>query len=393
MTHSPIRTFVRRVLSRTRRGKQLAAREREVSDLRSELQAEEQGVADARARVEALEEQLARAQANATTARERLDQQTRRASFRKLLLDHQRRLVALRSIDKDLRHPQRHLPFKLRNYRLAASHGIATPRVLGVWSKPGSIDLDGLPERFVLKADGGAGSKGVLPLQRIDDGRFESVDGAKQFNADEVRDLFNEQVAASKVSGPYFAEEFLVQPDGGSIPDDVKLYVCYGEVLQVLLRRVSEHGNLAGNTHRYLAADGADLGDVALGKKIDPLIPVPAGLPEMVRQAQLLSRAVGVPFCRVDFYQTAQGVVLGEITRAPGGNQRYRDDHDEAMGLTWEAAQWRLEMDHLAGRPFGVLHGTRPAPNHYPEPHPSTRPDAGAWTVRYDDHERWVGEL
>lgn len=302
-----------------------------------------------------------------------------RPSFRRLLLSLRRTSVDLRAIDREQRHPLRQLPFKLRNYRFAASHGFAVPEVYRTWSDPGSIDLEGLPDSFVVKSDGGAGSHGVLPLRRTGEDVYETFDGERTLTGEQVRQHFAERTAASRISGPFFAEEALRQLGGGPIPDDIKLYVTYGEVHQVLVRRVAVHGDLRSTSRRYLAADGSDLGDAVRGETVDPSLPVPAGLAEMVGVARHLSLAVGLPFVRVDVYDTDRGIVLGEVTRAPGGRQQVRHDHDELMGRAWEAAAYRLDLDLLAGRPPGLLHGDRPAPNLYPEGHVSRSADPGAW--------------
>ncbi len=123
----------------------------------------------------------------------------------------------------------------------------------------------------------------------------------------------------------------------------------------------------------------------------DTSIPVPARLPEMVRIAAHLSRAVGLPFCRVDLFDTDDGVVLGEVTRTPGGNERYLPEHDAAMGLAWERAAFRLDLDLLAGRPPGVLHGPVPVDNPYPPSHVSRSADPGPWEPVVRPCEEWCG--
>ncbi|WP_298889952.1 ATP-grasp fold amidoligase family protein [uncultured Serinicoccus sp.] len=306
----------------------------------------------------------------------------RRSSFTQHLVTLRRVTVALRELDPERRHPLRQVPFKLRNYRLAASHGIPTPRILGVWEDPAGIDLDALPDEVVVKSDGGAGSHGVLPLRRVAGGGYQTLDGVRSLSADEVREHFTSRAAQGRISGPFFAEEVLRQPGGGPIPDDVKINVSYGEVLHVMLRRVSRHGHLRSMGYRYVDADGAELGAVMIGREDDRAVPVPPDLPEMVEMARHLSLATGLPFIRVDLYGTERGAVLGELTRTPGGRQPFRADHDERMGLGWEAAASRLELDLVAGRPPGILHGEHPVPELYPEGHVSRSADPGAWAPR-----------
>ena len=310
-------------------------------------------------------------------------------SFRRQLITLRRTAAQLRDLDPQYQHPLRQIPFKLRNYRLAASHGVATPAVFAAWKDPAQIDLDILPQEFVLKSDGGAGSRGVLPLRSDREGGWVTVDGVARFTAEEVRQRFSDLLRDRKVTRPFFAEELLVQPGSGPLPDDIKVYACYGEVQHVLLRRVAEHGPGGRHVRRYLGPDGSGLGQVVAGVPVDESVPVPARLAEIVGVASHLSRAVGLPFVRVDVYDTDRGIVLGEITRTPGGEQRIRSDHDARMGQAWERASYRLDMDLLAGRPPGVLHGEHDAPSRYHDGHVSHAPRTTSWTPRIVPCGRW----
>lgn len=345
--------------------------------------------------VATLEAQSRKAQAERKKLQAEIDRRVKvadylaRPSFHRNLVTLRRTSTDLRGLDLDLAHPLRQLPFKLRNYRFAASHGVPVPTILRTWSRPEDIDLEGLPEAFVVKSDGGAGSHGVIPLRRGNGGGLVTLDGLRTFTLEEVREHFVSRAEERRISGPYFAEEVLRQPGGGPIPDDIKLYSAYGEVLQVLLKRVGRHGDLSSHTRRYVDARGTDLGEVLPGSSYDHAIPVPANLAEMVEISEHISSAVGLPFCRIDLYNTDQGIVLGEVTRAPGGKQHVRADHDEAMGLAWERAAYRLDLDLLSGRPPGLLHGERPTFNPYPEGHVSRSADPGAWEPRVVPCDDW----
>lgn len=353
------------------RDERLAERAAEVARLR-------EAVAAAAARAEAEQDRAEAAQARAAGLEETV-RSTRSArqegshrsgrtappSFRRHVLDLRRTIEELRPLDPEARHPLLRIPRKLRNYRLAQSHGIPVPEILGVWAGLEDLDLSGMPEAFVLKSDSGAGGRGVLPLRRDGAGGFRLVGGAQRFSQDEIVDHL--RARSTWVGAPFFAERLLVQPDGGELPDDIKIYAFYGEVGMVLLRRMAQHADLGQATFRYLDGAGADLGeDIAPGRRIDPAIPAPARLEEFLAIARHLSRAMAVPFIRVDVYDTTLGPVLGELTRGPGGPQRYRAEHDEEMGRRWDLAQYRLDLDVVSGRPLRHLHGDRPAPDRYP---------------------------
>lgn len=249
------------------------------------------------------------------------------------------------------------MPYKLRNYSLAQSHGIGVPEVYRVWEHAEDIRLSSLAtDKLVLKSDGGHSGHGVFILQRTPDG-WETLDGTIQFQDDapppEILERF------SQWHGPYFAEELLEGTSGAVIPEDIKVYTAYGEVLQILLMQAGGEGSMdrRSYTRRYLGANGEDLGRVAEMGTWNPDIPTPENMDHITETAQYLSRAVGMPFVRVDLYHTPRGLVLGELTPTPGGRQRYRAEHDAYMGLEWVKAQARLEQDLAAGRPYGSLYG------------------------------------
>ena len=90
---------------------------------------------------------------------------------------------------------------------------------------------------------------------------------------------------------------------------------------------------------------GECLGVVNPGRIPDLNIPVPESLPEMIAIARKVSKSLRVPFVRVDLYDTTRGVVLGELTRAPGGEQKYVLEHDQRMGRGWLVGSANLWLD------------------------------------------------
>lgn len=311
-----------------------------------------------------------------------------RPSFRRQLLSARQTTPALRRLDPTGQHPFRQIPFKLRNYRLGASHDVPVPNVLKVWSRPSDMRFDHLPDTFVVKSDRGASSAGVLPLSRAGQDSFRVVGGARHFTTAQIREHFT---ARASLGGPYFVEELLRQEGlhGDALLDDVKVYAFYGHVGHILLRRPAEHGRIATMGYRYVDENGSDLGrDIAPTQRINPEIPLPANFERIIAVARHLSSAVPLPFIRVDVYDTVDGPVLGELTRTPGGRQVYRHDHDTVLGSLWDEARIRVEVDIQSGRPPFTLHGSRDVPTLYPEDHAS-RTGARSWTVHAAPCEQW----
>lgn len=258
----------------------------------------------------------------------------------------------LDEIDTRAEYPRRRLLEKLHNYELARSYGVSTPRVVGIWEQLEEVPWDTLPERFVLKSNRGFSGRGVLPLQRHD-GAFRMIDSHRKMT---VRAIESHYQQARAVAGPFFVEE-LLPGTAAVLPDDIKIYAFYGQVADVLLRRVGQHGDTGSISYRFVDADGQELGKVREGHRYDFTIEPPQDLALMVEMARELSLAVPVPFVRVDLYQVPGGVVLGELTPLPGSSETLTREHDRALGAMYDDAEARLLLDLTHGRPFTVTHG------------------------------------
>lgn len=340
---------------------ELTDRDRDLESLTGQLQGAEASAAESLSslgKVREERDELSRdLERLAALARE--ERLRRRApSFEALLAAYAaQHSAAVKSGDRSLS-PMAQVPYKLRNYSLAQSHGVRSPLIYGVWTSRNEVTLRHISvDRVVLKGDGGHSAQGVFPLERTARG-WRSTDGKIDFSGDELPDHM--RTALGKARAPFFAEEFLESPSGWAIPEDVKLYCAYGEVMQIYIMRSSREGSMERQSFssRFLDAGGAPLGEIRNGLAYDESIDTPANFPQLVEAAEHLSRASGLPFMRVDMYATAAGPVLGELTSVPsGGKQSYVEGHDKALGTSWVNGLARLEHDLMEGRPFGTLFG------------------------------------
>ncbi|MGP5005177.1 ATP-grasp fold amidoligase family protein [Corynebacterium casei] len=256
--------------------------------------------------------------------------------------------------------PTRGLTSKLRNYAFARSHGYKIPKIYSISSNIESFDFSSVPNRFVLKTSGGSSSHGVLPLIQTGRDEYAVADGSRTLSKGEIVAHFAQGRKSGLAYGKVFAEEFIVpKQSANTIPDDIKIYMAYGEVMHILLRSVDLHGSVDGNRSKYIDADGKDLGPVSNQRAMDATIPNPSNLKEAVEMAMHLSRASGLPFSRVDVFDSPSCTFFGEITRAPGGTQSYTAAHDEQMGKQWLIGEANLMLDQKAGRPVGAIWGTK----------------------------------
>ncbi|MCK0111275.1 hypothetical protein MWU75_03865 [Ornithinimicrobium sp. F0845] len=254
--------------------------------------------------------------------------------------------------DTEREYPRFRLEEKLHNYELARSYGVPTPRVIGSWPRIEEVAWQELPESFVVKSDRGYSGTGVLPLRRHGD-RFRLIDSEDELSVDEIVSRFRQ---ARHVTGPYFVEE-LLPGTGAVLPDDIKIFAFYGEVADVMVRRVAKHADLASFSYRFLDAEGTDRGQVKERLRHDPGIEVPRDLGQMVEVSRVLSTAVPVPCLRVDLYQVPDGMVLGELTFLPGSSETYTVEHDRLLGRLYDEAESRLNLDFARGRPHAMVFG------------------------------------
>lgn len=245
---------------------------------------------------------------------------------------------------------------KFKLHEFAREHGIRMPRLLQSWSHPSHLNLEGLPDEFVLKPNALFSMWGVQLLSRRPDGEFnEKLRGTIQ-SVDEIIRVQNQAFARHNPHYEYrlLAEELIASewPDR-PIPLDYKLYCFYDEVrfIQQIDRNVSPIG------HAFF--DG-NFGELEMGGRIEGnwnevrLVEheVPAAAKELISLGIRTMKALQSPFMRVDTFVTPTGAVLGELTPVPGDLYYGKLYHvtkqfDVELGVAWRSAEQRIS-DHNA---------------------------------------------
>ncbi|USQ78587.1 hypothetical protein NF556_13205 [Ornithinimicrobium faecis] len=333
----------------------IAWRDERIAELRQSEKTLRARVAKAEGRLAKATEQLAEAEQERDLALSQAAGQKyspKEPSWHTRIMEQARVGRFLSTKDTQREFPRRHLLEKLHNYELARSYGVATPRVIGSWPKVTEIPWDELPETFVVKSNRGYSGNGVLPLRREGDS-FCFLDSGEGITAEEIVAHYQ---GARGLAAPYFVEEVL-PGTGAVLPDDVKIFSFQGEVADVMLRRVTKHNDISSFTYRFLDAEGKDRGQVQERHRHDPDIAVPRDLAHMVEVARVLSKAVPVPFVRVDLYQVPDGVMLGELTPLPGSSGGFTREHDRLLGRMYDEAEARVNLDFARGRPYAVVLG------------------------------------
>lgn len=258
---------------------------------------------------------------------------------------------------------------KLRNYEFAASHGVVVPEVVGCWANPADIDFDVLPSKCVLKSDMGHSGNGVLLLELVGDYRYSLIGSDRVYSRADIIQFFKKKAALKLSSGVIFAEAYLTPGanDSSEIPDDIKIYTCYGRVLQVLIRSAERLRDPGAVTWKYFDSEGSALSLDVPGRPIGDHLSRPEGWGDLMKVSEHLSWASGVPFMRVDLFKQDETIVLGEMTPSPGGAQEYEPGHDEFMGNAWLEGVERLRLDIDSGRPPGIILGSHGYHDHFPD--------------------------
>ncbi len=245
---------------------------------------------------------------------------------------------------------------KLEAYSFAQSHGVRVPTLYGLWDSPEQITWDDLPDRVVIKSDMGAHSRGVFPLHRAAN-HWTVVTKTDPITPREVVARLRHHADNGQIGGPFFAEEPHDVVHDGALPTETRVFAFYGEVGLVNVRKPSDHGNPDGTAIRRFLPDGTD---GPRHPSHDDSIELPEIIDEIVATAKRLSLSIPMPFVRIDLYDIAGEIVLGELTPRPGGSQNLGTETDVRMGELWERAQARVLNDVIDGGDYRLRFGPMP---------------------------------
>lgn len=283
------------------------------------------------------------------------------ASYMHSLHETKRRMAILRAFG--VRHPYWDLNAKQGGYRFAAAHGIAHPETFGRYAHIDDIDLDALPDRFLVKPDSGANNRGVIGLDRQADGTYVDRLLGRAMTWEEVRAEYLELVGADRISSSLIVEELLRKPgDSRRIPDDFKIYCFYDRAELIMQRDMRQTSTRSEWKFKFWNRDWEDVGPVKYPDRYDETLQRPAHAAELVEAAERLGRQIRLPFIRLDFYDTDRGVVFGEVTLNPGPPEVFSEEADEYLGRHREFAAARLLAEDVAAGHFDHL--TPPPPVH-----------------------------
>lgn len=226
-----------------------------------------------------------------------------------------------------------------------------TAPLYGMWTRAEDLrrDWDGLPGAFCLKSNCSSLGRNVLFVRDKEAADKEAVLREAEKWLDPMNTGINSYLRAYRDVTPRILAEELLTGNGSQLYDYKIL--CFGgkpdHVMAAADRFPLERGALSYTFYDFswnklpVATPGYRNGD----------IPAPHGLEEMIALAGKLS--FGFPFVRVDFYDTADGIRIGEMTFYPSPNYD-RKEWDRELGEKFILPRAAHPWDYGAKSPAGA---------------------------------------
>ena len=200
------------------------------------------------------------------------------------------------------------------------------PKVYGVYKNSSEINLDKLPDKFVLKTNHDCGSVFVCEKNKTDFSKvFNLLDKSllRKYNKN------NNEWVYENIEPLIFAEELLYQNGGGELVD-YKLCTYNGKYkwgFSCCNRSVDS---------RFVVFEGdyemQNVDFIYLRPKKNNYPRRPQNFSKMIELAEIIGRKFS--FVRVDFFDTTDGIKIGELTffTQSGHGPFTRKEYDEKYG-------------------------------------------------------------
>lgn len=228
--------------------------------------------------------------------------------------------------------------------------------------------LDALAERratrFCIKPVAGKNGHCVRLLEYRGNGAYFDLAWRKTFSREELvenleteyveRRMDRKRVAGRSFRGQWMAEEIVAGNRADELPDDFKFYTFYGEIVCVLQkRRIFSNSEKVTNLYRWYDASWRP---IHTGKySPDPTLEPPQNADTVTSLVREASRRLPIPFCRIDVYLDGSRVVAGELTRKPGGANKFSATFSRTLAAAYNDALRRIVQDIDAGNLDDIL--------------------------------------
>lgn len=208
---------------------------------------------------------------------------------------------------------------KVSTHEFCQAVGIPAPKLLRKFDHPAEIDLDGLPDHFVLKPSYSSTSKGVLVLKRVDDCFFDSMSkrliSLKEIVGLQLEVFESHKKTKRKVT---IVEERVQDLDATEIPKDYKFLAFQGQIgIIIVINRVGERLSMSYFDGEFRPiVDDRIVFNANIAERTTML--PPRNWQRLLNVARRVSVAVPTPCARIDLFDSSRGPLLGEVTLTPG---------------------------------------------------------------------------
>ena len=207
---------------------------------------------------------------------------------------------------------------------------------LAVWDSVEDIDLDALPNQFVLKCTHDSG--GIVICKDKSSFDFEAAKAKLSASLHRDYSRIAREWPYKDVPCRIIAEEYLSELGSNEILD-YKMYCFHGEPKLTVV--CSNRFSKTGTRMNFYDIDWEPMG-IHFGHypPLSTEFPLPVTYDEMKRLTAELSK--DCPFLRVDFYEIKGCLYIGELTFFPGaGFEKFRP-----MSKDYELGEW-LHLENL----------------------------------------------
>ena len=180
-------------------------------------------------------------------------------------------------------------------------------KVLRIYKNTSEINIDNLPDKFVIKLNHWSGDSFVVNKEKIKD-----VDEFKTLIANQFDDKLNQVYTDSHeylyryIKPQLFIEEFL-----NIDKIEYKFHVIHGKVIWIYIK------NFETNKTNIYTKDWNELDIDAHYNKERFKFNKPNNLNKIINIAELLATKFNIDYARIDFYTVEKKIYFGEFTMTP----------------------------------------------------------------------------
>ena len=223
--------------------------------------------------------------------------------------------------------------YEVRKYVESKGLGKILNELYGVYDDPGDIDFANLPNKFVIKTTAGTGGQNVLLCNNKKDLDIEETKKKlKYWLKLNPKKSFGREWAYEGNKNRIIIEKYIEPGEHGMI--DYKFFCFYGEVKYIYI--ISER-NLGRSIKLGIYDDSCNKLDAYRSDELKQIKPLekPKCFNDMKKYASKLSK--DFPHARIDFYESNNSVIFGEITFYDGsGYMGYEpDEFDFELGKSF----------------------------------------------------------